>query len=189
MVRYGELVDDELVRLLKAGDEFAFTEIYTRYWPLLFRHARRMLNDEDEAMDVVQDVFSILWENAMNNSAIITLKNYLFVAVRHRTLNAIAKGKRREDYISSLAIFIDKGDYATDNLVAFNEFVKQMENEVANLPPKMREVFDMSRNLGYSHKEIAERLQISDHAVKKSINRALKILKAQLSSVFFFFLF
>jgi hypothetical protein len=63
MAAYGTYTDQELTALLKGGDERAYTEIYTRYWPLLFRHSLKMLHDEDQAMDVVQDIFTSLWFN------------------------------------------------------------------------------------------------------------------------------
>ncbi|MNI91450.1 RNA polymerase sigma factor [compost metagenome] len=54
-------------------------------------------------------------------------------------------------------------------------------SEIAKLPAKMREVFELSRLEDLSHREIAERLNISESTVKKQVQNALKILKARLS--------
>ena len=83
--------------------------------------------------------------------------------------------------------FIEKGSTETDDLIIYNEFVKQVEKEVENLPQKMRDIFQMSRNDGLSHKEIAEKLDITEHGVKKSINRALKLLKIKFNPLFLLF--
>ena len=186
-VVYSKLIDEDLFSLLKNGDEEAYTEIYNRYWALLYSHARHMLRDDDEAMDVVQDVFTGFWKNAVEITLIASLKAYLYTATRNKTLNAINRNKQKDTYLISLASFMEEGELATDNQVAFNEFIDQIEKGVANLPPKMREIFELSRNLGFSHKQIAEKLAITDHTVKKTINRALKIIKTQLSVFLLFF--
>jgi RNA polymerase sigma-70 factor (family 1) len=184
---YSKLIDEDLFSLLKDSDEKAFTEIYNRYWALLYSHARQMLRDDDEAMDVVQDVFTVFWRKAEEITIVTSLKSYLYTATRNKTLNAINRNKQKDTYLVSLASFIEEGELTTDNHVAFNEFIDQVEKGVAKLPPKMREIFEMSRNSGFSHRQIAEKLSISDHTVKKSINRALKIIKTRLPVIFFLF--
>ncbi|SEM61930.1 RNA polymerase sigma-70 factor, ECF subfamily [Mucilaginibacter gossypiicola] len=188
MKLFGKLSDAELVVLLYNGNEAAYTEIYNRYWALLYSHSRRMLRDNEEAMDVVQDVFAAFWTKPpeLNNSG--ALKAYLFTAVRNATIKLINKSKHKDNYLTSLATFMQEGECATDNLVSYNEFVRQIEKEIAGLPPKMRRIFEMSRSLGLSHKQIANELNISDQSVKKTINRALKLLKTQFSLIFIYVL-
>ncbi|MFT7720214.1 UNVERIFIED_CONTAM: hypothetical protein ODX35_18210, partial [Salmonella enterica subsp. enterica serovar Enteritidis] len=50
--------------LLKLGDEAAYAEIYDRYWAILYRYARKILLNEDESEDVVQDIFVMLWSKS-----------------------------------------------------------------------------------------------------------------------------
>ncbi|HEX8023179.1 RNA polymerase sigma-70 factor [Mucilaginibacter sp.] len=188
MKLYGKLSDAELAIRLYDGDEAAYTEIYNRYWALLYSHSRRMLRDDEEAMDVVQDVFAAFWTKPPEFNDSGALKAYLFTAVRNTTIKLINRSKHKDNYLTSLAAFMEEGEYATDNQVAFNEFVRQVEKEVANLPPKMRQVFEMSRNDGLSHKQIAEKLDISDHEVKKTINMAIKLLRTQFSLFFLYLL-
>lgn len=189
MPLYSKHTDSDLVSLLNIGDELAYTEIYNRYWAMLYSHARRMLRDDDEAMDVVQDIFTTLWRKASEINFTTSLKSYLYSSVRNQTLNHINRGKLRNNYLDSLIDFIEKGSTETDDQVIFNEFVRQVEKEVNNLPPKMRDIFHLSRNEGLSHKEIAEKLDITDHAVKKSINRTLKLLRVKFSPLFLLFFF
>lgn len=181
--------DIELVALLKEGDRLAFNEIYIRYWPLLFRHARRMLHDEDEAMDIVQDIFANLWTKSETLFFTNSLSAYLYTSVRNKTVNVINKGKLHESYINSLQEYINAGTYETDEQVRYNEFAKLIEKEVNNLPPKMREIFELSRNQGFSYKQIAKQLNLADETVKKQIYRALKTLRSRLSSFLFSLIF
>ena len=182
---YRLYTDQELTGLLKSGDHAAFTEIYHRYWPLLFAHARHMLRNNDAPMDIVQEIFTNLWNRSADLQLEISLKAYLYGATRNLTLTQIQKGKRKDHYLSSLVKQFEKGSPVTDEQVICNEFVERMEKELANLPPKMRAVFELSRKEGLSHKEIAEEMDLSDHAVKKTIHRALKVLRTQLSALLF----
>ncbi len=60
-----------------------------------------------------------------------------------------------------------------------------IEKEIGALPPKMREVFELSRKENLSHKEIAEKLNLSEKTVKKQVNNSLKILRSKLGMVVF----
>ena len=184
MGRCKDLNDAELVRLLNEGDDSAYTEIYNRYWVILYSHAYRMLRSDDEAMDLVQDVFAELWNNIPSLLPASALQAYLYTVIRNKTLNTLNRRKIEGKYLASLATYMNKGEPVTDNQVIFNEYVKRIEREVANFSPRMRKVFEMSRNLGYSHKQIARELEITDQAVRKTIYRALKILKTQFSAFY-----
>lgn len=177
--------DIKLVGLLKKGDELAFNEIYLRYWPLLFRHARRMLHDEDEALDIVQDIFTNLWTKSEDLFFTTSLSAYLYTSVRNKTINVINKGKLHKNYVNSLQEFINKGTYETDDQIRYNEFATRIENEVNNLPPKMREIFKLRKDQGLSYKQIAQQLNLADETVKKQVYRALKTLRTRLSAFLF----
>lgn len=80
--------------------------------------------------------------------------------------------------------FIEKGEYVTDQQLLEQELKEAIEKEIALLPPKMREVFELSRKQDLSYKEIADQLHISDKTVKKQVNNALHILREKLDTVF-----
>jgi RNA polymerase sigma-70 factor (family 1) len=186
---YGSKSDTELAGLLKSGDHAAFTEIYNRYWAALFRHAQKMLRDEDEAVDIVQDVFTTIWHKNTELTVTSSIRAYLYSAVRNRIISNIRHAKVHESYLDSLTELIEKGEYVTDEQVRFREFSAQVEEEISKLPPKMREVFELSRNEGMSHRQIAEELNIADETVKKQIYKALKALRVKLDAFLFSLLF
>lgn len=181
--------DVELAALLKKGDRSAYTEIYNRYWLLLFRHARKMLQDEDEAIDAVQDVFTMLWTKAGILDVNVSLSSFLYTSVRNNILNLIKRSKIRDRYLDSIEAFLDKGEFVTDNEIRYKEFSATIETEISKLPPKMRQVFEMSRKLGLSYSQIAAELQISDETVRKQMYRALKQLRAKLDPHLFSLIF
>lgn len=177
MIDCAELSDEELIALLRGGDQAAFAVIYNRYWRMMYAHIYKMLRDEDEAKDVLQDVFSNLWIHYATFPENGNLPAYLYVAVRNKVLNLIRSQKYRDDYLSSLVAFAD--EMSNETLDALNErdLREAIEREIQNLPPRMRQVFEMSRKEDLSHKEIAERLGTSDETVKKQINKSIKAIK------------
>lgn len=184
MNAYQDYSDLELMTLISEDDDQAFAEIYNRYKGVLYMHAYRILGSEDETKDVLQELFTVLWTK--RNSIILktSLSSYLYGAIRNRIFDVIAHKKVEERYISSLAAFIEEGECVTDHQVRENELAKLIEQEIALLPPKMREVFELSRKRNLSYHEIAEELHISDKTVKKQVSNALHILRGKLDIAF-----
>ncbi|WP_207420290.1 RNA polymerase sigma factor [Desertivirga brevis] len=191
MLKYKNLSDKEIFEQLKKADRTAFSEIYERYWGILFRHARRMLQDDNEAKDLVQDVFATLWAGAPEITLTSSLSAYLYASVRNKVFNLIERGKVKQNYQASLENFILAGEYTTDNAILEKELARRIEAEIKLLPPKMREVFELSRKHHLSYREIAWELKISENTVKKQINKALTSLRLKISviitAVFFLF--
>ena len=71
------LPDHELVDLLKSGEHAPFVEIYERYWTVLYPHAGKILRNEAEAEDVIQEIFSSLWLKRENIGLKSTPSSYL----------------------------------------------------------------------------------------------------------------
>jgi RNA polymerase sigma-70 factor (family 1) len=188
MGRYNKYSDKELTDLLKSGDQSAFTEIYNRYWSVMYAHVYKMLRDREEAKDVIQEIFSKLWLKATEIRSNQNLAGLLYVAARNRVLNLMEQNRVRNDYVKSIASFISEIDPSAIDHVDEKKLTQIIEQEILNLPPKMREIFEMSRKENLSHKEIAEKLNISDQTVKKQVQNALKIIRPKISNLSVFVL-
>ena len=185
MADYSKFSDAELTELLRNGNHAAYTEIYRRYWSLLYRNALKMLKDEDEATDIIQEIFTVLWEKAPELTFTSSISSYLYTAVKNRIINLINKNKLRDVYYTSLQEFIEKGTYITDEQLLERELALMIEKEIAALPSKMRVIFELSRKEGLSHEQISRRVDISEGTVKKQIHNAIKILRTRFPFVFF----
>lgn len=185
---YSNYTDPELTALLKTGDQAAFAEIYDRYKRILFVHAFKKLTSSEEAEDVIHDVFTSLWKRRNVIEIKTQLAGYLHAAVRNRVFKVIARKQNESGYIESFLQSISQDNCITDHLVREKALLAHIEQEIADLPPKMQEVFRMSREEYLSHKEIAQKLQLSEKTVKNQVNNALKILRVRLGS-FLFLLF
>lgn len=188
MAAHSTLLDNELVDLLKSGDQNAYTQIYDRYQGLLFVYACKITKDEDEAEDIVQEVFFYLWDKRRTIFFKTSLSAYLYSAVRYKYFNLLDHKKVRANYAGSLQEFMEKGDVQADHVIREKELTRLIEKEISLLPAKMREIFELSRKEHLSHKEIAEKLNLSEKTVKNQINNALKELRVKLG-MFTFLLF
>ena len=150
---------------------------------LIFYRVNQMLRDEEASKDVVQDIFVNIWNKALAIQEDANLAGYLYIAARNKVFKLIQKGKVRSDYLSSIAEFATDASTATMDELDEKELSRIIDSEIARLPLKMKEVFELSRKENLSHLQIAHRLGISDTTVKKQINRALKILKLKLGTV------
>src|ERR1700748_2662199 len=168
MYQYNDLSDNELAGLLNTGDHFAYTEIYKRYWPLMFRHARKMLRDDDEATDIVQEIFLTLWSK-FDIQYKTSISSYLYTATRNKVIDSINRNKLKNLYLDSLNNLIDRGELITDNAILEKELTERIEKEIASLPKKMRQIFELSRKRNLSHKEIADITSLTEGTVKKQI--------------------
>jgi RNA polymerase sigma-70 factor (family 1) len=180
MAPLSTLSDQELVTLFKDGDQLAYTEIYHRFKGVLHLHAYKKLGSFEEAKDTVQELFVQLWNTREQIPVAANLSGYLYQALRNRVFNIIAHKKVESRYMDSIATFFNEGYAITDHLVREKQLSDKIESEINNLPAKMREVFILSRKQHLSHKQIAEKLGISESTVKNQIKNALKILRSRL---------
>ncbi|QEC78426.1 RNA polymerase sigma factor [Mucilaginibacter ginsenosidivorax] len=180
--------DSELVDLFKSGDQAAYVEIYDRYTLTLFNHAYNKTRNREEAKDVVQEVFTTLWAKRDQINFQSNLSGYLYTSLRNNILNRIARQSILDKYTTSLIQFIqtETSQIITDHLIREHELAALIEKEIAALPSKMRQVFELSRKQHLSHKEIAAQLDISEQTVSKHVTNALKILRVRLG--FFIYL-
>jgi RNA polymerase sigma-70 factor (ECF subfamily) len=179
MANQSKLTDHELATLLTEGDQIAFTEIFDRYKVMLYKHACKLLNNYDEANDVVQDTFAKLWEKRETLYINSSLSSYLYSAVRNRIFNLMSHQKVALQYLDSTFDFEARNNFIMDEQIMMKELAAIIENEIEALPPKMRTVFKLSRERS-SYKEVAQILNISDKTVKQQVYNAMKILRLKM---------
>lgn len=168
------------VQFLSSGDEKAFAGLYDRYWEPLFGYVMRVLQDKDDSMDVVQDTFVTVWQQRTTLGNVQSFKAYIYSIARYKALRYIRMNIRKRDYLSSLLNFLQAHEESPEDQLITGELQSIINAEVENLPPKMREVFLLSREQHLSYREIAAKLNISDKTVKKQISNSLKLIRMKM---------
>lgn len=180
---YSTYGDEQLLSLLQQSDEKAFEVIYERYWKRMLAMAFLRLQRIDEAEDVVQDVFTSLWQRRDQHS-IQSLENWLSTAVKYKIINRVNRLLKKEVSTGEME------DTSYTDATIEQRFLDQViATEISRLPEKCRIVFQYSREQGFSNSQIAQRLNVSEKTVEKHITSARRRLSLQLRQFLSSFLF
>jgi RNA polymerase sigma-70 factor (ECF subfamily) len=183
MAAYTHLTDDELVTLLKQGDERAFAEIYQRYAEKLAGFAGSKLYSLDDARDILHDLFVKLWEGREQLHITSNLQSYLFAVIRHRIVDKIRKNITREEYALTVQSFTVFCDEHADKLLELKQLRQTVDRSLNQLSPRIKEIYQLSREEGLSNHDIAEKLHLSEQTVKNQLSAALKHLRETLGTI------
>jgi len=174
-------VEKDLLTRMMHGDTDAFSQLYNRYWNELFALAVKMLRGEEEAADVLQDVFFSLWQRRGDLVVHGSLAAYLHTSVRYKVRDYIAKNITRRDYLSLLT------DTAVHTLPAdsqlrleLKEAQQTIQSTVASMPARVREAYTLRREQHLSYAEIGERMGTSPETARKQLQHALQLIKNSL---------
>ena len=184
MVNYNGLTDLELTALLKDGDQYAYTEIFERYHIPLINHAYQLLQNKDEASDLVQDILLNLWLKREELQLQTSLAAYLFRAVKNKVFNLLAHQKVADKYLTEIGAFIQQSSSFPDQRIREKEMAAIIEREIQALPHKMRTIFLLNKEEKLNYQQIAEKLNISDQTAKLQVHNALKRLKSKIGQFF-----
>lgn len=182
--------DGQLLQQMAGGDRQAFTELYKRYWEDLFSTAVKALREKKEAADVVQDVFLSLWNRRSELNLQGSLAAYLHTSVRYKCIHYIEKNITSRDYLVQLAeVAISSSSPNAEINLQLKEMQQTINKTVAKMPPKMQEVYKLSRQEHLSYKEISDCMSISVETVKKHIQHALHLIRKDMAPYTFIFIF
>ncbi|MCS4163600.1 MULTISPECIES: RNA polymerase sigma factor [Sphingobacterium] len=157
--------------------EFDVAVLYEEYWESLFKQMMRILLDEDEAADVVQQTFLDLLEMKEKIPEIKSVKSFLFIMGRNLAFKKLRRKLVSDNYRDFYANQYKEASSLIEEWIVFKELDDLIEKEIDKLPHKMKEIFILSRHAEMTYSEIAKKLNISDKTVKKQISNALKLIR------------
>ena len=164
---------------MKKGKEYAFDFFFNYYYPGLCVYAQKMFTiPEQEARDLVQDVFVKFWNDREKSAIRFSIRSYLFASVKNRCFDLHRK-KDRHVKLQEITNEMAVSDELFETFV-LSELEALFNKSLEKLPERCREVFEMSRLQGLKNREIAARLNISEKTVENQITNALHILKTEL---------
>lgn len=168
-----------------------FKHVFELFYPRLWCFVKEYIRDEQDAKDVMQNVFLTLWEKRDSLKADTNLNAYLFTLAKSQCLNylkhmkvvekysKITQAEQQENFINYYAI--SKFDPEQVDIESLELLV---EDAINHLPEQCRKVFELSRYEGLKYKEIAQKMEISVKTVEAHMSNALRILRITLKDSF-----
>lgn len=168
-----------IVEEMKKGKEYAFDYFFNYYYPGLCVFAQKIIAlPEQQAKDIVQDVFVKFWNDREKLDIRTSIRSYLFVSVRNRCLDVLRK-KNRSLQLKEISEGQDVADESFETYI-LSELESLFNQSLDKLPERCREVFELSRLQGLKNREIAEKLSLSEKTVENQMTKALRVLREEL---------
>ena len=186
--------ESEILKGLASGDKFAFGMVFNIYHVRLYYFAFHYLNDEESSKDVVQDVFSAIWEEHTKFSDVRNLSSWLYTLTKNLCLKKIDHLKVTQkhsgilEYRQLAAVRSSLNELDTSPVI-FEEINTIIQQTLVKLSPQSRKIFELSRFENKKNKEIAQELGISQKTVEAHLTKALKELRKALKNYLPLFLF
>lgn len=172
--------DQSRLENIQLGDEKAFESLFREHYAALCAFSRKFVADPDMAEELVQDLFLNLWEKRLELMPTVSLRSYLFAAVRNSCLNHLKHLKVRAQHQEHT--LAQAREFAEDPQAALQaaELQARIALAIDALPDRCGEIFKMSRFEGLKYQEIADQLALSPRTVEVQIGKALKLLRESL---------
>ena len=160
------------------GEERAYKGMFDYYYPKLFAAGYRMRKNSEECEELAMNVLLKIWQHKGSLQNVLNLENYLYGMLRQEISRIVRKKmlKTQELDLAQEHIIFS----ALDSPFNLKELQQRYEEALSKIPAKRLEIFLLSRDHGYSYKEISQQQNISSNTVRNHIASALKLLKNEL---------
>lgn len=172
-------IHGELIQRCRQGDREAHYKIYKLYSRSMFNVGYRIVNNTEEAEDVLQESFVSAFKNLDHYRGDSTFGAWLKRIVVNRAINYIKK--KRLERLPEDEHWDVKEEEIIDEFENFPFTVEQVRSAIENLPDGYRTVLSLYLLEGYDHGEIAGILGITESTSKSQFNRSKKKLKELLT--------
>ena len=164
--------DEQLVDLVRAGDDRAFAAIHDRYEARLVAYARQLLGGaHHDAEEVVQDAFVRALHALRADDREMALKAWLYTIVRNRTLDVLRRPVRTTDLELHAPMLHDASADPHERVTRADD-LRNLVCELKRLPERQRTALVLHEMGGASHQAIAERLAVTTGGSKALVSRA-----------------
>ena len=158
----------------------AFTMIYRQYYPALCDFAYWYTEDPDTSKDIVQEVFLNIWKNNEIINFVGSIRSYLYISVKNRSLNLIKHKKLERNWADHCYHTDSRQSYTPEDHMLEFELGEKINTVLNRLPAQRKRIFMLSRDHELSYREIADVLDISIKTVETQISRSLCTIRKEL---------
>lgn len=162
-------------------DDHSFEQLFKSHFKALHAYANVILKDDDDAEEIVQNMFLKFWEKRDLLNVQTSLKAYLYKCVYHDSLNFLKHQKIKTKYQDFAGYTMNDQHLPASSKVEMTELEYNLSLALNKLPEQCRTIFQMSRFEELKYKEIAERMGLSIKTIENQMGKALRILRLELA--------
>lgn len=169
--------ESQLVLQLIDGNEQAFCELYAAYKERLLFFVLKFLKSTEYAEDILQDVFTNIWQGRRLINPDIPFSAYVYAIVKNRVLNEIRDMEKRHALKEHLLQHAVDYTDATRHEIMSKDLMAIIQKAFDSMTVRQQEIFRLSREGQFSYKEIAVQLGISVNTVHEHMSASLQIMR------------
>lgn len=173
--------EEILIEGLRNRDKLIFDYLFNCYYSGLCAFSMQYISDRAAVEDLVQDFFVHLWQKAPQLEVNKSLRSYFFSSIKNRCLDYLKHQMVHSLYVEKIQKAETETDYSSEFFYVESELRALLKRSIENLPPRCREIFELSRMKGLSNSEISEKLGLSKRTVELQISIALKKIRTEIS--------
>lgn len=167
----------------KRSKKEIFVETYELYWHKLFQIIYRRLHDREIAEEIVQDIFTDLWEK-QDIERIQNLENYLSTAAKFAAIDHIRHKTAQKNFLEYHKSFLEIN--STDqHILDYNDIPALVQQGMGQLSETTKRIFWLNHFLDWKKETIAEYFQLSEKAIEYHLTKSLKTVKMYLKNISF----
>ncbi len=166
---------------VREGDIRSFETLFRRYYERLCLYVIGIVGNSDTAEEIVQQLFYTLWKDRADLRIVLSVKSYLYGAVRNQSLQYIEHLHVRERYRTAMSEKTpESGSYDTpQDILEYKELEQRLEAAIEKLPQRRRHIFRMNRFEGKKYEQIAREMSLSVKTIEAEMSKALQTLKKE----------
>jgi RNA polymerase sigma-70 factor, ECF subfamily len=175
---FGKYDDPALFISIQGGSKDAFAELFGRYYNTLCCFGNLMIADRGTVEEIVQDLFVTIWLKRNEIKITTSIKAYLYMAVKNRSINHIRKktGTPISEHLKEVLTNTD----TPHNILEIKELDQQIQEAVNSLPERAKMVFILRYFRNEKQKDVARIMNISENTVEKHMMNALSQMRKKL---------
>jgi len=173
--------DTDIIGRIRQGDERQFESLFRSSYVSLVRYARTLVKDQDDAEEIVQELFYRIWQDREKLRIESSLNGYLFRAVHNRCLHFIEHNRVVVKHAEEMSLRLPESPESPSDILNYKELQARIAGILEKLPERCGKIFCMNRFEGLKYNEIAEKLSVSVKTVEANMGRALREFRKELT--------
>lgn len=171
------MTDDQIMQRIMDKDPTVYNELYDKLYRKLFLFAKSLIDDTEEARDIVAESFIKLWAQKNHFANMVHLQVYFYTVIKNACIDHLRKNKLRYKIEHQMLQAGTISENVVERKYQEAELVQQLYERINQLPERMQQVFKLTYLDGFSRAEVAQMLNLSENTIRNTNAAAMKAIR------------